>query len=255
MKVNALNRILAAVAISVPLVIGMSFSALAQGRGPQPQQRGQSANAPGQVKKEARLSPQQQQERITQQQQRSAQYGQYLAQRQNLANQRSALLQQQRRNNQYQYQQLYIARLHQQQLANQNVRNYNYAGDPYFYTASNYRYSRDGRNYETNQYGANLLRQAVNNGYSEGYRSGLADRRDRWATSGYKDSYGYQDANYGYTGYYIDRDDYNFYFREGFRRGYDDGYNSRTQYGSYSNGSYSMVGTILTAILNLQIIH
>ena len=30
----------------------------------------------------------------------------------------------------------------------------------------------------------------------------------------------YRDANYGYSGYYVDRSDYNHYFREGFRRGY-----------------------------------
>ena len=35
-------------------------------------------------------------------------------------------------------------------------------------------------------------------------------------------------------GFYVDRDDYNYYFREGFRRGYEDGYNGRYQYGTYS---------------------
>ena len=60
------------------------------------------------------------------------------------------------------------------------------------------------------------------------------------------------DANYGYSGYYVDQDEYNYYFREGFRRGYDDGYNSSYQYGAYSNGSYSMLGALLSQILNLQ---
>jgi hypothetical protein len=67
-----------------------------------------------------------------------------------------------------------------------------------------------------------LLRQAVNYGYQEGFRAGEADRQDRWR-SNYRDSYAYQDANYGYNGYYVDRGDYNYYFREGFRRGYEDG--------------------------------
>ena len=62
----------------------------------------------------------------------------------------------------------------------------------------------------------------------------------------------YQDANYGYTGYYVDQDDYNYYFREGFRRGYEDGFTSRYQYGSYSNGSYSMLDAILGQILGFQ---
>ena len=35
-------------------------------------------------------------------------------------------------------------------------------------------------------------------------------------------------------------------------RGYKDGYNTRHQYGSDSNGSYSMLGAIVSQILNLQ---
>ena len=152
---------------------------------------------------------------------------------------------------QYRFQQQYLQRLRQQQLRIQNDRNHNYSRDPYFYTASNYRYNRGGSYYETNNYGANMLRQAVNNGYQEGYNAGRADRQDRWA-SNYQDSYAYQDANYGYSGYYVDQDDYNYYFREGFRRGYEDGYGSRYQYGSYSNGRYNILGAILSQILNLE---
>jgi hypothetical protein len=160
-------------------------------------------------------------------------------------------LQQQRRIAQYRYQQRYLERLREQRLRLLNSRNYDYNRDPYFYTASNYRYNRGGRYYETNQYGANLLRQAVNNGYEEGFRAGQADREDRWR-SGYQDSYAYQDANYGYSGYYVDQSEYNYYFREGFRRGYEDGYNSRYQYGNYSNGKYEILGAVLSGILNLQ---
>ena len=65
--------------------------------------------------------------------------------------------------------------------------------------------------------------------------------------------YAYQDANYGYNGYYVDQDDYNYYFREGFRRGYEDGYYSRYQYGSYSNGNYSMLGLHLVASPRLPV--
>ena len=43
-----------------------------------------------------------------------------------------------------------------------------------------------------------------------------------------------------------------YYFREGFRRGYEDGYNDQYQYGYYSNGSYGVLGNILSLILNLQ---
>ena len=105
--------------------------------------------------------------------------------------------------------------------------------------------TREGAStYQTNQRGADLLRQAVNYGYQEGFRTGLADRQDRWG-SNVGDSYAYRDANYGYAGYYVDREDYNAYFREGFRRGYDDGYQSRYRYGSYANGRVTILGAVL----------
>ena len=176
-------------------------------------------------------------------------YRQDLDQQQLRAQQYGARLQQQKRVANYRYYQAYVARVRQQQVALQ--RSYDYDNDPYFYTASSYRYSRGGSFYETNEYGANVLRQAINNGYAEGYGAGQADRQDRWA-SDYRNSYAYQDANYGYSGYYVNQADYNYYFREGFNRGYQDGYNSRTQYGSYSNGSRSVLGGILSQILNLQ---
>src|SRR5205814_1624468 len=83
-----------------------------------------------------------------------------------------------------------------------------------------YRSYRGASYYEVNQYGADLLRRAVNYGYREGYRAGVADREDRWNFD-YRDSYAYQDANYGYDGYCEDQGAYNYYFREGFRRGYE----------------------------------
>jgi hypothetical protein len=165
--------------------------------------------------------------------------------------QRSALLQQQRRMAQYRFQQGYIER-RRQQILDQNVSTYDYNNDPNFYSAANYRYSRAGRNYQTNQYGANLLRQAVNYGYEEGLQAGQADREDRYSAGGYQNSYAYQDANYGYNGYYVAPTEYSYYFRQGFQRGYDDGYNSRTQYGNSSNGGYSILSAILSQILNLS---
>lgn len=59
--------------------------------------------------------------------------------------------------------------------------------DPFFYTAPNYRYNRDGTYYETNQYGVNLLRQAVNNGYAEAYNTEWAERMEGYRSS-YQDS-------------------------------------------------------------------
>jgi hypothetical protein len=157
---------------------------------------------------------------------------------------RQQQLEQQRRRAQWSYQQRYLERLRQDQLRLQSWRYSDYG-------QSNYRYNRGGRYYETNQYGAQMLRQAVNYGYEEGYRAGQADRADGWRGS-YQDSYAYQDSTYGYNGYYVDVNEYQYYFREGFRRGYEDGYYSRSQYGRYSNGVYSILGTILGQILNLQ---
>jgi hypothetical protein len=164
--------------------------------------------------------------------------------------QRAAALQHQGRKAGYRYQQQYSAHEHEQQMRFQNDR-HDYNSDPYFYTAANYRYNRGGRYYETNQYGANILRGAVNNGYEQGFLAGQADRQDGWR-SDYQDSYAYQDANYGYDGYDVAQDDYNYYFREGFRRGYEDGYYGRHQYGSYSGGRYIILGGLLGTILNLQ---
>jgi hypothetical protein len=167
-----------------------------------------------------------------------------------VAQQRAYAYQQQRRLAQYRFQQRYYQRLREQQLRIQNQRNYNYYNDPYFYTAPNYRYSRGGRYYEINQYGANLIRQAINDGFQEGYYAGQADREDGWRFD-YSSNYAYQDANFGYSGFYINQSDYNYYFREGFRRGYEDGYYSRSRYGSYSNGRVSILGNVLSAIFNL----
>jgi hypothetical protein len=178
------------------------------------------------------------------------QYRQHLEQQQSLAQQNAAQLQQQKRVAQYRFQEQYLDRVRQQQINLRDDR-FDYNRDPYFYTAPIYRYNRGGSYYETNEYGAKTLRQAVNYGYEEGFRAGKADRDDRWG-SNYKDSYAYRDANYGYSGYYVDRSDYNYYFRQGFRRGYEDGYNSRYQYGRFANGNYSILDAILSQILNFQ---
>ena len=126
---------------------------------------------------------------------------------------------------QYRYQQQYSDHVRQQQMRLQNDR-HDYNNDPYFYTAANY-------------------------GYQEGFLAGQADRQDRWR-SDYQNSYAYQDANYGYDGFYVAQDEYNYYFREGFRRGYEDGFYGRYQYGSYSSGKYTILGAILGSILDME---
>ncbi len=126
------------------------------------------------------------------------------------------------------FQQQYLERLRQDRINLQNARSYEYS-------APNYRYSRSGRYYQTNQYGVEMLRQALNHGYEEGFRAGQADR-----------------ATYGYNGYHVDLNEYRYYFREGFNRGYQDGYYGRFRYGSNANGVFSLLGNILQQIFNAQ---
>jgi hypothetical protein len=213
----------------------------AQGRG-----RGDDKRQPQAPKP---VPAQEQQRRVQLEQQRSTQYRQQLPQQVQRVQQQTARLQQQNRAAQYRTQQEYAARLQQQQQQLQAQRDY--SRDPYISTPHTYRYRINGAYRQTNQYGVDVLKQAVNNGYIEGVRAGQADRQDRHR-SNYADAAAYRDANYGYAGNYVDRSDYNYYFRQGFQKGYLDGYNSRNQYGSYSNGTGSILGNLLTSILGLQ---
>jgi hypothetical protein len=190
------------------------------------------------------------QHRIAEQRQRAAEYRHYAEARQAAERQRIAFLQQQRRIQQYRYQQWYWDRQRELQ-AQWAARSYNYYNDPYYYTPANYRYYRDGRYRQVNRYAADLLQQAVRYGYQEGVRAGRADRLDGWR-SDYRGNYAYMDANFGYNGYYVDRDEYEYYFRQGFRRGYEDGYGRDYRYGRYDNGSYDILAAVLSTILNLQ---
>lgn len=233
------------------LVVGGSAMAHAQDdRGKRQDDRGKRQDDRGNKQdRSARVSPDEQRQRVQQQQQRDAQYKQRLDQQVRAQQQQQAQLQQQQRMAQYRVQQEYAARLRQQQQQQQRLQTArNYSNDPYVNTPHTYRYTVRGANRQTNQYGADVLRQAVNYGYQQGIRAGDADRQDRRAAD-YRNAFAYRDANYGYGGNYVDQSDYNYYFREGFRRGYDDGYNRRSQYGTSSNGTSSILGNLLTGIL------
>ncbi len=128
-----------------------------------------------------RLPQPQQQQLIGRQQERLVQYRDQMDRQQRAAPQQAAQLQRQHRTAQYAVQQQYVARLRDQRVTIEIDRNYSYGGDPSFYTPSSHRYYRGGRYYETNEYGAAVLRQAVNYGYGEGFEAGQADRLDRWA--------------------------------------------------------------------------
>jgi len=208
-----------------------------------------AAAAPSRVARPVPVPAAVQSQRARAEQQRAAQYRLRLDQQVRLGQQRSAQLQQQKHLAQYRAQQQYLAQLRAQQLRLQTARNY--SNDPYVRAVPTYRYVYSGYNRETNQYGADVLRQAVRDGYQEGVRFGQADRQDGLSPN-FQNNYAYQDANYGYAGNYVDQSDYNYYFRQGFQRGYTDGYYGRSQYGTTSlNGSSSILGNLLTTILGL----
>jgi hypothetical protein len=203
----------------------------------------------------------QQQQHVAKQEQRAIRSNQNVDQRTRIVQRQTAQLQRQRAA-QYQVEQRNAARLLQQrqrlqqeQLRLQQQR-LQAARNPrvvYVNTAPRYRYIVRGVPRQTSQYGADALRQAVNYGYREGFRTGRSDRVNGYAAN-YANSAEYRNATYGYSGNYVDRSDYNYYFREGFQRGYDDGYYGRSQYGNYTNGSASILGTVLTSLLGLQAI-
>ena len=147
-----------------------------------------------------------------------------------------------------------MQRVRQEQVEYQQARrgNYNngYNNNRYGNRAGMYRVYRNGSYYETNQRGAELLRQAVNSGYQQGYRQGQMDRSYGRGGSYYGNNI-YDSGTYGYQSY-VDRSQYQYYFQQGFQRGYEDGYNSRTQYGYRSGNSYNILGTILNGILQLS---
>lgn len=113
-----------------------------------------------------------------------------------------------------------------------------------------YRYNMGGVYRETNQYGVDVLRRALDLGYQQGYRAGQIDRRDG-APADFRRAFDFENGDYGFTGSYVPQSDYSYYFREGFQRGYDDAYWSRARYGTFSNGNPSILGSIVAGILGL----
>jgi hypothetical protein len=145
-----------------------------------------------------------------------------------------------------------IAREQRERQAELNRRNGQYGnnGDGYNGMGRNnrYRVNRNGRYYNTNQRGAELLRQAVNAGYQQGFRAGQNDRNSRRRSS-WNNNRVYRSGTYGYQTH-VDRSQYQYYFQQGFQKGYQDGYNSRNQFGTNNGGN--ILSSILGQILNIQ---
>jgi hypothetical protein len=130
--------------------------------------------------------------------------------------------------------------------ANRNYnRGYNQNSYGYNQNMRRYRVYRDGSYYDTDYRGAELLRTAVRSGYQQGYREGQSDRRN-----GRRYDYNardlYRSGTYGYQSY-VDRGQYQHYFRQGFEKGYEDGYRSTNRYGSGTN----ILGNVLSSILSI----
>lgn len=148
-------------------------------------------------------------------------------------------------------QQGYLQRMRPQQRQLVIDRNHRADVAPIFAEAPIYSYLRGRDRYTTNEYGAALLRLAVNVGYAEGVLTGQADHSDRWPSS-FRTAYAYLDASNGFTGLYIGRDEYAYYFREGFERGYDDGFTDGSVFGRSSGSTYLVDGYTMEKILDLR---
>ena len=127
---------------------------------------------------------------------------------------------------------------------NNNNYGYNRNGNSRYY-----RVYRNGSYYQTDNRGAELLRQAVNSGYQQGFQQGQLDARYGRNGSYYGNNV-YRTGTYGYQTY-VDRSQYQYYFQQGFQRGYEDGFNNQYRYGYRSNGGLNILGNILNGILNL----
>lgn len=113
-----------------------------------------------------------------------------------------------------------------------------------------YRVYRNDSYYQTDARGAELLRQAVNSGYRQGFQQGQRDAQYGRNGSYYGNNM-YRSGTYGYQTY-VDRNQYQYYFQQGFQRGYEDGFNNQYRYGYRSNNGINILGTILNGILNIS---
>jgi hypothetical protein len=112
-----------------------------------------------------------------------------------------------------------------------------------------YRINRSGRYYNVDQRSVELLRSAVQQGYSQGYRQGQIDRQYRRSYNFGNHSL-YRSGTFGYQSY-VARDQYQYYFQQGFQRGYEDGFNSTYRYGVRSGNGINILGGILNTILQV----
>lgn len=226
MKLLNIKKVAAVAAFSLVAMLGTSEIASAQGN------RDYDKDQRKQMKKQERA----QQERIRLEQQRQAMWN---------AQNQQVLAQQQR----------------QIQWGSRNTGgvNFDWQNNNIDQNAR-YRVYRNGAYYQTDYRGIEVLRQAVNEGYRQGFRAGRSDRggnvRFSWTNSGV-----YRSGTYGYQNQgNVSRSQYQYYFQQGYQRGYQDGsnsryennYNGQYEYGYYENGSVNILSTILNTVLNIR---
>jgi hypothetical protein len=114
--------------------------------------------------------------------------------------------------------------------------------------SARYRVYRNGSYYSTDYRGAELLRQAVRNGYARGYQEGERDRLNGRRFNYTNDDL-YRSGSYGYQNY-VDSSQYRYYFQQGFEKGYEDGYNRTYRYGTRSANGFDILSGVLNTILN-----
>jgi hypothetical protein len=199
----------------------------------------------------ARLSDRERRTFYDQQRQSADRYGRDWSRRIDTQQRRIESLQHDRRGQQYRYQQRYWQR-HRDYRSRWTSFRWNYDRDPFFWTAPSHRYYRGGRWYSVNRYAIDVLQQAIRIGYEEGYYAGEADRYDGWR-GGWRDNYAYEDATLGFQGWYVGENEYRYYFREGFRRGYEDAFNRRWRYGRRYESGYSILPNELDLILRFEL--
>lgn len=137
---------------------------------------------------------------------------------------------------QHQYEeQVRLEQQRQEQLRTQYERNRNSNDRDRNPWEKNVRYKvfQNGKMFVTDARGLEMLKQAVVRGYEQGFKNGLADRRNRKKVGVYNSNV-YRNANFGYQNS-VEMKQYQFYFQKGFSEGYEDGFNTRKLRGWYQN--------------------
>ena len=95
-------------------------------------------------------------------------------------------------------------------------------------------YGRNGGYGNNGGYGSNIYQVAQNEGYRDGLNTGARDA-ERGQSYNPQRSHYYKDATDGYNSSYGNKGQYKQAYRDGFLRGYQEGYR---QYGGYRNDGY-----------------